>query len=749
MRQKCYSKFSTDCSIRKKRQSRNLENENDYLNERQQILHERILIRLIARKKAAQLQKESELEARERERVKLEREKEEKERERVRLEKEKEIKERERIRLEKEKENEEKERERIRLEKEKEEKERERVRLEKEKEVKKRERIRLEKEKEEKERERVRLEKEKEVKERERISLEKEKVAKERERFRLTKESEAKEQERLRLQKEKEEKEREGVRLEKEKEAKELEERLRLKKEETEQTERLELEKEKEAIERERLKLEEKNRAAETTTAYPIITISTTSEKNEDRSGLAVLIPLFGLVGGAFFFLKGTLPVLLFVVLPAITGLLVLPPPPPPGPPGANNNNQDPENDQDDENSEERSSEESKEKNKKRFSCKIDIRKVSDSYPIILMPSEPTKFMFPTRSSTIILQPGEKIAFGCHNVETYECKNKTLITKIGSTNEYSIDAMRCPIRLYPKVKSLPGKAYGYKKQYKKYQIGISYGLHFLPTIDVYFSIRTSSTLFVRILLSKALKNHQKIPPSQPLKKDICCKDDARPLNMYERLKQQETFDNLFSCHGNTASNESCSYISDKNNANMFLVPSQLASESDFIYTRAAMTSFYYLNTAPQWKSIKHGNWEKIENHVRKMATELKKDLVVLTGTHEQLELLDQEDSKFKWKGVFMWNDPQNCKKEIPVPLYFWKLVYDPSNNYGIVFVTVNNPYIKNGKNYHLCKGAGQIIDGQVPAGWEPLNVKQGYSYMCQIEDFILTTEIDLVDKLYA
>lgn len=356
--------------------------------------------------------------------------------------------------------------------------------------------------------------------------------------------------------------------------------------------------------------------------------------------------------------------------------------------------------------------------------------------------------MYPQNGSTITLNPNEKVTFGCQNAETYICKNKTIIEKEFSGVERDIRSMRCLLPLLQqKVKPVAERTFGYKNQYKKYQIGFAFGRDFLPTIYVYFSLKTYSTAFVRTTLSGSLAARQKEASRRELKRDYCCDEKYWPVDVYDITNQKETFANLLCGEGSTTE-RSCNYIDDKNNVDLYLVPSQLAPKSHFVYTLAGSTTFYYLNTAPQWKSIKYGNWDKIEKHVLKMAAQLKKDLVVCTGVYGHLQLRPGMGGKRSWEDIFMYYDYTRCTQQLPVPLYFWKLVYEPSSNRGMVFVTVNNPFIKKGSNYHVCRNPGQTVMGQTPAGWNPQNIKEGYSYMCAIEDFIATTKIDLVDKLY-
>ena len=100
----------------------------------------------------------------------------------------------------------------------------------------------------------------------------------------------------------------------------------------------------------------------------------------------------------------------------------------------------------------------------------------------------------------------------------------------------------------------------------------------------------------------------------------------------------------------------------------------------------------------------------------------------MTGTYGILEL---EDEKGKLQKLYL--NPQ--KKNIPVPQYFWKVVYSPTTKQSIAFVTSNNPYLKAGSKIPFCKEAC------VDYNWmwfdskkDFLNVTAGITSCCSFHD---------------
>lgn len=49
-----------------------------------------------------------------------------------------------------------------------------------------------------------------------------------------------------------------------------------------------------------------------------------------------------------------------------------------------------------------------------------------------------------------------------------------------------------------------------------------------------------------------------------------------------------------------------------------LVPGQLVSDSDFTLLPMQTATYFYINTCPMWKSIKNGNWRRIEDMIRQL-----------------------------------------------------------------------------------------------------------------------------------
>lgn len=109
----------------------------------------------------------------------------------------------------------------------------------------------------------------------------------------------------------------------------------------------------------------------------------------------------------------------------------------------------------------------------------------------------------------------------------------------------------------------------------------------------------------------------------------------------------------------------------------------LVPAGDMVWSEEAMfESFYYSNVAPQYPKFNRGIWKKLETQVRNWALDYKK-IMVFTGP-----ILDTMLSNI---GV----------NQIPVPLYFYKVIIDNNNSKGIAFLMPNQASDLAIENYAL------------------------------------------------
>jgi len=158
---------------------------------------------------------------------------------------------------------------------------------------------------------------------------------------------------------------------------------------------------------------------------------------------------------------------------------------------------------------------------------------------------------------------------------------------------------------------------------------------------------------------------------------------------------------------------------------LFLARGHLAPNADFVFYSWMDATYHFINVAPQWQSFNGGNWMWFENGCRDFADERGVDLVVYTGTHGVCEL---EDVDGEMVDIFLYDGDK-----LPVPRYYWKILYDPIANTGVAVVGVNNPHLKAiPPNYIICPSVEShpILDNI----HQPENIVRGFIWACKVED---------------
>jgi DNA/RNA endonuclease G (NUC1) len=217
------------------------------------------------------------------------------------------------------------------------------------------------------------------------------------------------------------------------------------------------------------------------------------------------------------------------------------------------------------------------------------------------------------------------------------------------------------------------------------EIGVEVESLFYKLMDVCFDDVLYTTLYVKATIVSGIAGFQREPKKQ----------DFIPVKffpgmsvetLYDRNRQRETISGLL---GSTQ-------LDDK----YYLNRGHLAARADFVYGSQHRATFHYVNIAPQWQSFNGGNWEKLKSSVRDYVNKTKLDHEVYTGTYGVATLPNVNGVETE---LYLYVDVNN-NKAIPVPKLFWKAVYDPKSQAGVVVVGINNPFVTNlQEEYLICE----------------------------------------------
>jgi hypothetical protein len=87
--------------------------------------------------------------------------------------------------------------------------------------------------------------------------------------------------------------------------------------------------------------------------------------------------------------------------------------------------------------------------------------------------------------------------------------------------------------------------------------------------------------------------------------------------------------------------------------------------------------------------------------------------------------------------LYLYVDSNN-NKAISVPKFYWKAVYDPKSQAGVVFVGINNPYVDNPQGHYLI--CTDVCSKLSWVKWDQKNIKKSYSYCCEVDNFRSTVK---------
>jgi len=198
-------------------------------------------------------------------------------------------------------------------------------------------------------------------------------------------------------------------------------------------------------------------------------------------------------------------------------------------------------------------------------------------------------------------------------------------------------------------------------------------------------------------------------------------------NLYTKIKQRDTISRLL---GSTLLGDQYIHAT----SDYFLSRGHLSAKADYVYGSQHRATFHFVNVSPQWQTFNGGNWEALESSVRAYADKKKLDLVVYTGTYGVATLPNVNGIETE---LYLYVDSNN-NKAFPLPKFYWKAVYDPKRQAGVVFVGINNPYVSDPQgDYLICTDVCSKISWVT---WDQKNFEKGYSYCCEVDDIRSTVK---------
>ncbi|XP_045541025.1 uncharacterized protein LOC106710516 [Papilio machaon] len=261
--------------------------------------------------------------------------------------------------------------------------------------------------------------------------------------------------------------------------------------------------------------------------------------------------------------------------------------------------------------------------------------------------------------------------------------------------------------------------------HKTYRVGYRMADNFYTLYEACFDEGLLMTVYVRHELTPEAKYHQ-LGGNRPSFIDTGVFGKIRMSNAYALKNQRARVNDTL---GDKMDQK---YITKK----QFLTRGHLAPRADFSLRTHQRASFHYINAAPQWMRGNAGDWAALEDALRRRIASRGKKVTVYTGTHGVCTLADAYGVQHE---LYLHADDNN-NGVIPVPLYYYKVVYDSEEKTAVAFVTINSTYYNTTMIDELTF-CSDICDGNRNYSWLRWRSNDGtHSFCCDYDEFI--KEID-------
>ncbi|KAJ8961882.1 hypothetical protein NQ318_021500 [Aromia moschata] len=240
---------------------------------------------------------------------------------------------------------------------------------------------------------------------------------------------------------------------------------------------------------------------------------------------------------------------------------------------------------------------------------------------------------------------------------------------------------------------------------------------FLQQYTACFDDQARNVLYTRFILSKQIGAAITGGTSPTWQEDDFYNLGDRVNNIYPKVAHRATINKLIGL-----AEDDTKYVH-------ATAKGHLTARTDFNYNAQQMSTFHYINSAPQWQTFNALNWYFLERDLRLYAGNNFVELIVYTGTYGVTTLphaVTGEDVE-----LYLYVD-DNGNKAMPIPELFWKVAYDPLTKAGVAVLGINNPYQEHVEKSVICN---DIADELTWLNFDRFNVARGYLYACTIDDF--------------
>lgn len=375
-----------------------------------------------------------------------------------------------------------------------------------------------------------------------------------------------------------------------------------------------------------------------------------------------------------------------------------------------------------------------------RGDCAFDVNGGLNDPAPIFTPHNRLEWLVPNRTGVVELSNGAYIDMYCSKSFMAPFSNRTKVTAQCLQKQYFlVDGLIYP---FSNFSCTDWPAYTARRTGRScnggtdlLEVGFELAAGFLQNMDICHDEVNEVTRYVYHKLNPSSSGYQHgVSRPRFITGDFYAGKNVD--NLYTKKQQNQTFSNILGMDASAFFNDTI---------DVYLARGHMAAKVDFIFGAPQKATFYFVNAAPQWQMFNGRNWERVEDGVRRYASDQALDLDCYTGIWGVSTLPDINGVQ---RELYLAFD-ENNNGLIPVPKIYFRVVIDRKTRKGIVLIGVNNPHatLKEIKrDYVICKDVGKRIKW---IKWEKENLKNGYSYACAVDDFIRVVKDLPIDELYT
>ncbi|CAF4936066.1 unnamed protein product [Pieris macdunnoughi] len=369
-----------------------------------------------------------------------------------------------------------------------------------------------------------------------------------------------------------------------------------------------------------------------------------------------------------------------------------------------------------------------------RSGCSLNVRSDFASPQPVFILKRINNYLTPDGNSGVVrLKTGDEVIVGCNGrqirhpnivatnmaVGTVRCANSNLVTAPGLLNgNRAFGQLTCNSNVNSEAVETNERCYGNNVIIR---VGYSVNRVFYPLYTVCYDKNRFEVLYVSYPQTP-INAIQQTGVSRPSWQAGNFFPGVDINNLYTQNRHREA---IARAVGNNMVDR---YVTSK----QFLARGHLLAKSELVFAVGQRATFHFINASPQWQPFNGGNWNNLEQNLRSRVAQAGYHTTVYTGTFGVTQL---RNSAGHFVDIYL--DNTNNRRRVPVPLYFYKVVYDASRRIGTAFIGINNPYytVSEVRALQFCTDRCRNNNAFSWLKWQPDRIDMGYSFCCTINDF--------------